>query len=297
MKEILEGTLEAEVFFNGAATAWNGIKLCTDRELSLACFRVYNDWIAEFQAYDPERLISNGTLPTTGIDDCINELHRCVDLGLRTVQLEAYPSGSFVRPSSEDDRFWAAAVELDMAINVHTNFFFATGDIGGNAETSKQRAKKLGIDIKAGTFPSILFNMISSGVFERFPDLKFVGTEVHTGWVPYFLDYFDDSVLRNRRTWTLPLLPSEYFRRNVTVVYTADETGALFRYSIGVGNILWGPDYPHSSCAWPYDYQFGREILERYGATEGEIERIMWKNCADLYKIPYDMPATSVAAA
>ena len=213
VKEMLEGDTEAEVLFNGAATVWNALKLCKDHELSLACFRVYNDWIAEFQAYDPERLISNGTLPTTGIDDCINELHRCVDLGLRTVQLEAYPSGSFVRPSSEDDRFWAAAVELDMAINVHTNFFFATGDIGGNAETSKQRAKKLGIDIKAGTFPSILFNMISSGVFERFPDLKFVGTEVHTGWVPYFLDYFDDSVLRNRRTWTLPLLPSEYFRR------------------------------------------------------------------------------------
>ena len=297
VKEMLEGDTEAEVLFNGAATVWNALKLCKDHELSLACFRVYNDWIAEFQAYDPERLISNGTLPTTGIDDCINELHRCVDLGLRTVQLEAYPSGSFVRPSREDDRFWAAAVELDMAINVHTNFFFATGDIGGNTETSKQRAKKLGIDIKAGTFPSILFNMISSGVFERFPDLKFVGTEVHTGWVPYFLDYFDDSVLRNRHTWNLPLLPSEYFRRNVTVVYTADETGALFRYSIGVGNILWGPDYPHSSCAWPYDYQFGREILERYGATEGEIERIMWKNCADLYKIPYDMPATSVAAA
>ena len=36
--------------------------------------------------------------------------------------------------------------------------------------------------------------MIPSGVFERFPDLKFVGTEVHTGWVPYYLERFDESV-------------------------------------------------------------------------------------------------------
>jgi hypothetical protein len=67
---------------------WNGIKLCPDKELSLACYKVYNDWMVEFQEYDPERLVCNATLPTTGIDDCVEELHRVADMGLRTVQLE-----------------------------------------------------------------------------------------------------------------------------------------------------------------------------------------------------------------
>jgi predicted TIM-barrel fold metal-dependent hydrolase len=139
--------------------------------------------------------------------------------------------------------------------------------------------------------------MIASGVFERFPDLKFIGTEVHTGWVPYYLERFDDSVLRNRRDWGLPMLPSEYFRRNVSVVYIVDEVGAACRYDIGIANIMWGPDFPHSSSNWPFDYQLGKEILEREGATPSEIERIMWKNAADMYKIPYDEPSTiSVAA-
>ena len=302
VQEILEDETEAEVIFNGVQTVWNGIKLCPDPELSLACYRVYNDWIAEFQAYAPERFICNGTLPTTGIDDALSELSRCVDMGLRTVQLEAYPSGSFSTPSPEDDRFWAAAVELDMPINVHTQFFFPAGDLGSKLSAEgvpeqKTRAQKLGVDIAAASFPAILANMITTGVFERFPALKLVGTEVHTGWVPYYLERFDESVKRNRRDWNLSLLPSEYFRRNVTVVYVVDESGAANRYDIGIANIMWGPDFPHSSSAWPMDYQLGLEILERAGATPGEIERIMWRNAADIYKLPYDEPGAVKSAA
>jgi predicted TIM-barrel fold metal-dependent hydrolase len=301
VEEMIEGQTDAEVMFNGVQTVWNGIKLCPDKELALACYQVYNDWIADFQAYDPARLICNGTLPTTGLDDCIAELQRCASLGLRTVQLESYPSGSFSDPSPEDDRFWAAAVEIDMPINVHTQFFFPAGDVGSNitAEGTKQyqnRAKKLGLDVAAGTFPAILDRMIRTGVFERFPELQLVGTEVHTGWIPYYLEHFDDSVKRNRREWSLPMLPSEYFRRNVTVVYIVDEIGAINMYDIGVGNILWGPDFPHSSSNWPVDYDLGREILERAGATVSEIERIMWRNSADIYKLPYDEPARVGAA-
>jgi len=300
--EILEDKTDAEVIFNGVGTVWNGIKLCPDKELSLACFKVYNDWIANFQAYAPERFVCNGTLPTTGLDDALTEMQRCAELGLRTVQLESYPSGSFTDPSPEDDRFWAAAVEIGMPINVHTQFFFPAGDLGSKitaegVKAGRDRAKRLGIDVQAGSFPVILWRMMQSGVFERFPDLAFVGTEVHTGWVPYYLEQFDDSVLRNRKAWGLPLLPSEYFRRNVSVVYIADEVGAHNRYDIGVGNIMWGPDFPHSSSAWPVDYDLGREILERAGCTESEIERIMWKNAADLYKLPFDAPGTASVAA
>ncbi len=302
VEEITEDKTDAEVIFNGVGTVWNGIKLCPDKELSLACFKVYNDWIAGFQSYAPERFVCNGTLPTTGIEDALAELHRCADLGLRTVQLESYPSGSFSDPSPEDDRFWAAAVEIGMPINVHTQFFFPAGDLGSKitaegVKGGRDRAKRLGLDVQAGSFPVILWRMMQSGVFERFPDLAFVGTEVHTGWVPYYLERFDDSVRRNRKKWGLPLLPSEYFRRNVSVVYIADEVGAHNRYDIGVGNIMWGPDFPHSSSAWPVDYELGREILERAGCTESEIERIMWKNAADLYKLRYDAPDTVNAAA
>jgi hypothetical protein len=38
-------------------------------------------------------------------------------------------------------------------------------------------------------------------------------------------------------------------------------------------------------------------VLERAGATPSEIARIMWKTAADLYKLPYDAPATISRAA
>jgi len=302
VKEMIEGDTDAEVIFNGVGTVWNGIKLMRDKELSLACYKVYNDWMVEFQETDPERLVCNATLPTTGIDDCIDELQRVADMGLRTVQLEAYPSGDFAEPTPEDDRFWAAAVELDMPINVHQQFFFPVGDLGSivnalGAPDRDRRAKSLGIDIAAGEFQVILQKMITTGVFERFPTLKFIGTESYAGWVPYYFERFDESVLRNRREWTLPLLPSEYFRRNVSVVYIIDELGLAERYDVGVGNIMWGPDFPHSTSSWPVDYELGREILERAGCTPSEIERIMWRNAAEMYKLPYEEPADVLAAA
>jgi predicted TIM-barrel fold metal-dependent hydrolase len=218
------------------------------------------------------------------------------------VQLESYPSGSFTEPTPEDDRFWAAAVELAMPINVHTQFFFPVGDLGSKitaegVKAGRERAKTMGVDVQAGSFPVILWRMIQSGVFERFPDLKFVGSEVHTGWVPYYLERFDDSVQRNRREWGLPMLPSEYFRQNVSVVYIVDEVGAHNRYDIGVANIMWGPDFPHSSSAWPVDYELGLESLQRAGASDSEIERIMWKNAADIYGLAYEVSDAATIAA
>jgi predicted TIM-barrel fold metal-dependent hydrolase len=297
-----EGETDAEVIFNGVGTVWNGIKLCPDKDLALACYKVYNDWMADFQAYDPTRLVCNATLPTTGIDDCIEELQRIAGLGLRTAQLESYPSGDFAMVTPVDDRFWAAAVELDMPINVHQQFFFPAGDLGSKvtaegAADRDRRAKTLKLDISAGEFTAILFNMISTGVFERFPDLRIIGTESYAGWVPYYLERFDESVKRNHRDWTLPMLPSDYFHRNVSVVYIFDELGLAKRYEVGVKNIMWGPDFPHSTSSWPVDFQIGLEMLQRVGATPSEIERIMWRNAADIYKLPYDEPALVGAAA
>ena len=96
----------------------------------------------------------------------------------------------------------------------------------------------------------------------------------------------------------MSMTPSEYFSRNfwVGASFLRSSESSL-RYDVGVDRIMWGPDFPHSSSAWPVDYELGREILERAGATESEIERIMWKNCADVFNIPYDDPTTISTAA
>ena len=74
----------------------------------LACFKVYNDWMVEFQSLLRSGSVCNATLPTTGSTIASRSCDRCVDLGLRTVQLEAYPSGISATRLPRTTAFWAA---------------------------------------------------------------------------------------------------------------------------------------------------------------------------------------------
>ena len=48
----------------------------TDADLQRACFRVYNDWLAEYCAYAPKRLAGLGLISLWGIEEGVQELRR-----------------------------------------------------------------------------------------------------------------------------------------------------------------------------------------------------------------------------
>ena len=50
----------------------------------------------------------------------------------------------------------------------------------------------------------------------------------------------------------LQLEPSEYFHRQFFVTFEDDELGLRQRDVTGVGNMLWGNDYPHHDAIWPH---------------------------------------------
>ena len=49
----------------------------TDAALQRACFRVYNDWLAEYCAYAPRRLAGLALISLWDVDDGVKELERC----------------------------------------------------------------------------------------------------------------------------------------------------------------------------------------------------------------------------
>ena len=56
------------------------------------------------------------------------------------------------------------------------------------------------------------------------------------------------------------MLPSEYFDRNVKIGASNTRRRELGRrYEIGVGNIMWGNDFPHPEGTWPYTRAFLKE--------------------------------------
>ena len=47
------------------------------------------------------------------------------------------------------------------------------------------------------------------------------------------------------------MLPSDFFRRNVVLSFQEDAIGIRLRDVIGVDNMMWGSDYPHSDLTFP----------------------------------------------
>ena len=58
------------------------------------------------------------------------------------------------------------------------------------------------------------------------------------------------------------MLPSDFFRRNVVLSFQEDAIGIRLRDVIGVDNMMWGSDYPHSESTFPQSRKILAEILE-----------------------------------
>ena len=180
----------------------------------------------------------------------------------------------------EYDVFWAAAVEMEMPVSLHL------GTVG-----VRERRSDVGDFIgHYAILPTQLqlsiANLIAYGVFERFPELKLISVENDLGWVPTYLARIDHAYERYPH-WTgarLPMMPSEYFRRQVYLTFISDRPGVEMRHHIGVDKILWSSDYPHPDSTWPRS----RESIEwqMAGLPEEERRKIVCDNAARLYHLP-----------
>ena len=100
-----------------------------------------------------------------------------------------------------------------------------------------------------------------SGVFERFPRLRWGVTECGAFWANDLLWLMDTRFLREHSAkkmshlmeGDLTMPPSAYFDRNCFIGATTTERRELARrYEIGVANLLWGNDFPHPEGTWPH---------------------------------------------
>jgi predicted TIM-barrel fold metal-dependent hydrolase len=128
-----------------------------------------------------------------------------------------------------------------------------------------------------------LAKVIFTGVLERFPRLKFVSVEGNIGWIGYFLEKMDRTYKRHRH-WTrleLPMLPSEYFHRQVYATFIEDPIGVKIAEAIGADNLMWSSDYPHTDTTWPNSRQYVEETFK--GVSEATKRKIVAGNAVRLY--------------
>jgi len=145
-----------------------------------------------------DRLLGLGVMPITTVDDAIAEMEHCARLGLKGIQLGALPSGKGY-PTPEDDRFWAAAVDMGMPVTVHVAFN-RTGARAAQptftypredpAIMARLRRPFLEWITNVGLAPAIsIAQLVLAGVFERFSSLQVFFAETRLGWVPFWLEH------------------------------------------------------------------------------------------------------------
>ncbi len=257
-----------------------------DLELQLACLRAYNDFLSEFASTDPTRLVGIGLVPTDDPQSGVEEIKRIAKLpGLRGAMLPTYPRGE---PLNSDlyDPMWAAAQDLGIPVHIHLR----TGD-RRTAGLFQANQEHLHGDVPALLNVASLANyealskIIFGGVLERFPRLKFVSVEGNIGWIGYFLEKSDRTYKRHRY-WTrldLPKPPSEYFHRQVYATFIEDKVGMMIRHVIGVDNLMWSSDYPHTDTTFPNSRKYIEETFE--GVPAEDRHKIVAGNAAKLYRL------------
>jgi len=287
--------VDAEVLFGGAGT---GSK---DPAVRQAFVHAYNSYLGEdYCSVAPDRLLGIGVLANKGVDEDIAEMEHCKIVGLRAVLLGTFPSGKG-HPTPEDDRFWAAALDLDMPVTVHTSMSRPQGVRGEfmiEYPLNPQGYDRLPIDLvdrmsRYGTRHCgclELTQMIMTGLFDRFPTLKVYWAENQIGWIPIFLEQMD-MIYDANRFWAQRLLglqplarkPSEYVKEHAYWGFFDDPIGVELRDRIGVDRILWGSDFPHEVSRWPNS----QELLDEQLARVPELERrkITCENAVEFFHL------------
>lgn len=255
-----------------------GMHICnhTDPEYKDALFAAYNEWMAEYCAYAPNRLIGMGQTGMSSPQQGIRDLEQIKRLGLRGVMMPGTPLMEDYDSRIYDD-FYAAAVDLGIPLSFH--IFTYRNDL------AKPRGPKINIHISVirGN-QDLIGTMIFGGVFERFPKLKLVCVEADAGWAPHFA-YKMDHAFEITPHWlgdvTLSKPPSEYFWENVYVTFQEDKTALPMRHLLNMDRLLWANDFPHVDSTWPNS----KSLLAEFTAdlTVAEKTKLLHDNVAGLY--------------
>ena len=275
--------IEAELLF---PTLFSAVMQVDDAPVVQTAARTYNDWIAEYCAYDPKRLIGTAVIPLHEPEWSIAELDRARTNGLRTALINTVaPKNCPPLRDASYDRFWSAAEDLEMPVLIH----IVTGRVQDPivyAITPEQLAEApKGIHEMWHEVQTTLSNeFIFGGILDRHPKLKLIDAEYDISWLLYFM-FRDDQIHEQfRGILDLPLLkmkPSEYLTTRIWHGMTDDPFGIDTIRRVGADCVLWGSDFPHVRSV---NYDTKKAIADLYGELPAADQRkLVGENAAKLF--------------
>jgi uncharacterized protein len=285
--------IDAQVIFP-SGIGLGGQFLATDDEpLNRLVFELYNDRQAEIQQESRNRLLPLPLMPAYGVDACVREARRVAAMGARGVNMTSDPQdlGAPDLASREWDPFWETCVELELPVHFHIG-----ASVTGMTFFGKYPWASHDEDTKLAIGGTLLFignarvvtNLILSGMFDRFPELKMVSVESGCGWIPFILETLDYEMSENApdSLKKLKKLPSEYFKSNLYATFWFENNfGKLADLieTVGADNILFETDYPHPTCLYPDPLQ---SVEAKMSVLDADTRtKILGENARKLYRL------------
>ncbi|WP_329360516.1 amidohydrolase family protein [Streptomyces sp. NBC_01483] len=254
-----------------------------DADFSLALVRAYNDWhIDEWCGAHPGRFIPMAIPVIWDAELCAAEVRRVAAKGCHSLTFTENPA-VLGYPSFHDpywNPLWRALSDTGTVLSVHI------GSSGKLAIPAVDSPPDVMITLQPMNIVSAAADLLWSQPVKDFPDLKIALSEGGTGWIPYFLERVDRT-FEMHAAWTLQdfggKLPSEVFREHFLTCFISDPMGVKLRHEIGIDNIAWECDYPHSDSMWPEAPEELMGVMERFDVSDSDIAKMTHENAMRWY--------------
>ena len=254
----------------------------SDKELALACLRIYNDWMIDdwCAGAGKGRLIPLTLVPLWDPALAAEEVRRCAAKGSYAIAFSENVA-KLGQPSLYTgawDVLWEACQETDTSVSMHI------GSSSSMPTTSDDAPLATSMSMYAQNAQGSLCDWVFSGSLERFPDITIAYAESQVGWMPFQLERMD-AVWRDGRgdVDNVKTLPSEQVKGRVYGCVFDDLHGLINRDAVGTDHILWETDYPHSDGTFPHSRKIAHELFTAAGMDAQECRMVLRSNAVKAY--------------
>jgi predicted TIM-barrel fold metal-dependent hydrolase len=283
-----------------AVLLWPSLGLTVEHQMRsdpaacMANLRAFNRWLAEDWGFSYDnRIFGVPWLSLIDLDLALEALDEALELGARAIALLFGPVAGRSPADPAFDPFWARVSEAGVLVGFHgadsgynEQFSVAWGERPrptAGAQSPFQRACFFGERPITDTLAALILH----NLFGRFPDLQVISVENGAWWVPALLAAIDRGARSGAYGhWlggSFDDLPSDVFRRHITVAPNDDDDIRGLVDLLGAERIALGSDYPH-----PEGVAEPRRFLDGAGLTERESRLVARDNVARLLGLPVD---------